>query len=207
MSVCVGIIDYGAGNIRSLVNALEHLGAQTELVSLAEQLKDVSHVLLPGVGAFGHCMERLSASGMIPSLTQWAIAESKPILGVCVGMQLLTNGSDEMGQHAGLNWIGGRVVRLPDSNGRVRVPHVGWNDTEFAQTFADIPKGEAADFYYDHSYGLLEPHANEVLATCAYGEALGFASAVRRGNIVGSQFHPEKSQTAGLRFLSAFLRM
>lgn len=201
----VALVDYGAGNLQSLANAVEHAGGAVRRWQEGDRPADATHVILPGVGAFGHCADRLRASGMLPELERWALVERRPLLGICVGMQLLADDSDELGRRSGLGWIGGEVRRLPGDGAAIRVPHVGWNDVRFSAAFGDFAPGHAADFYFDHSYAYLAPRHGETLASCVHGRP--FCAAVRRGNIVGAQFHPEKSQTAGRRFLAAFLRL
>lgn len=200
----VGIIDYEAGNIRSIANAFEHLGARVLHVRSAADLGGATHLLLPGVGAFAHCMGQLRASGLIESIHEWAFEARRPMLGICVGMQLLADESDEMGVHAGLGWIGGAVRALQPAPS-VRVPHVGWNTAVFALQFGSFAPGDEADFYFDHSFAYRQPTRGAPLAICTHGET--FCAAVQRDNVVAAQFHPEKSQAAGMRFLSGFLAM
>lgn len=199
----VGIVDYQAGNIRSICNALEHLGVRVVLVRSAEEARAVTHMLLPGVGAFGFCADQLRASGLIPFLEQWAIAERKPLLGICVGMQLLANSSEEAGLHEGLGWIPGQVKHLAQTLPGIRAPHVGWNNVRFEMPFGDIRASEELDFYFDHSYAFELADTDCALASCEHGNR--FCAAVRKDNIIAAQFHPEKSQRAGMRFLRAFL--
>ncbi|MET0311560.1 MAG: imidazole glycerol phosphate synthase subunit HisH [Burkholderiaceae bacterium] len=201
----VGIVDYQAGNIRSIVNAFEHQGARVVHVKAAADLDGLTHLVLPGVGAFGHCAAMLRESGLVPAAADWALAQRRPTLGICVGMQLLADSSDEMGLHEGLGWIGGEVRRLQSSGPQVRIPHVGWNTARFTRAFGSFRAGEGADFYFDHSFAYRQPRLGEPLATCHHGE--DFCAAVAHGNIVAAQFHPEKSQAAGARFLRAFLEM
>lgn len=201
----VGLIDYEAGNVRSIENALDHLGARVSRVREAGELDGKTHLLLPGVGAFGHCADKLRATGLVPHLERWALAEDRPLLGICVGMQLLADRGEELGEHAGLGFVGGTVRKLASAPPAVRVPHVGWNDVTFAAPFGDFAAGERADFYFDHSFAYHDPVHGEVLGTAEHGER--FAAIVRRGKLVAAQFHPEKSQRAGLRFLQAFLEI
>jgi glutamine amidotransferase len=205
MAAAVGLIDYQAGNIRSIENALDHLGAKVVHVRHIDDISRASHLLLPGVGAFGHCVSQLRASGLLEALREWAVVGGRPLLGICVGMQLLADSSEEMGQHAGLGWIGGEVRALRADPPRVRVPHVGWNTAVFSRPFGDFSTGEGADFYFDHSFAYRRPTLGEPLALCTHGEE--FCAAVQRDSIVAAQFHPEKSQASGMRFLQAFLRM
>lgn len=201
----VGLIDYEAGNVRSIENALDHLGARVNRVREAGELEGKTHLLLPGVGAFGHCADKLRATGLVPYLEQWAVTEGKPLLGICVGMQLLADRGEELGEHAGLGFVGGVVRALNSAPPAVRVPHVGWNDVEFAAPFGDFSAGERADFYFDHSFAYHDPVHGEVLGMAEHGER--FAAIVRRGKLIAAQFHPEKSQRAGLRFLKGFLEL
>jgi len=199
----VGIVDYQAGNIRSIANALEHLGAQVVHVREEADLQRPTHLLLPGVGAFGHCAQMLAQSGLTPAIERWTFAQRKPILGICVGMQLLADTSTEMGLQQGLGWVGGEVRCLQPVDVTVRVPHVGWNTAVFSQAFGSFAAGDAADFYFDHSFAYRQPRLGQPLALCRHGEE--FCAAVVRGNLVAAQFHPEKSQSAGMRFLQSFL--
>jgi glutamine amidotransferase len=200
----VGVIDYQAGNIQSIVNAIDHLGADWRRVSSTSELAELSHVLLPGVGAFGFCADRLRASGLLEALEAWALVDGKPILGICVGMQLLADSSDELGLQHGLGWGGGVVRRLEPATG-IRVPHVGWNTVTFDEDFGEYRAGESADFYFDHSYAYQMPTLAHRAASCQHGQP--FCAVIRRGNLVAAQFHPEKSQTAGLRFIRSFLSL
>jgi imidazole glycerol-phosphate synthase subunit HisH len=201
----VGIIDYGAGNLRSIENAFEHLGARVLRMRVPSDIAAATHLLLPGVGAFGFCAERLRASGLAPGIERWVFGEHKPLLGICVGMQLLADDSDELGLQAGLGWMGGPVRRLHSTDPAVRIPHVGWNTARFEADFGDFQTGDEADFYFDHSYAYRQPTQGGALASCWHGEA--FNAALRRDNLVAAQFHPEKSQAAGMRFLRGFLAM
>ena len=204
-SATVGIVDYQAGNIRSITNALEHLGARVVRVRVPADGDTATHLLLPGVGAFGFCAARLRTSGLLPFVEDWIFARKRPALGICVGMQLLADSSDEMGLQPGLGFMGGEVRRLHSNEPSVRVPHVGWNAASFCEGFGDFTSGESADFYFDHSYAYRTPTYGHVLATCRHGET--FCAALRRDNLVAAQFHPEKSQGAGMRFLNAFMAM
>lgn len=199
----VGIVDYQAGNIHSIRSALEYLGADVNLVRDARDIGPATHILLPGVGAFGHCAEKLRATGLIDQLEQ-ATARGTPLLGICVGMQLLADFGEERGRHHGLGWLGG-VVRELRAAPPIRVPHVGWNDVLFEEPFGSFAAGDKADFYFDHSFAYHDPRKGRIIGSCDHGER--FAAIVRDGNIVAAQFHPEKSQAAGLRFLADFLRI
>lgn len=201
----VGIVDYEAGNIHSIASAFEHLGAQIVDVKGAADLARATHVVLPGVGAFGHCAEKLRATGLVPLIEKVAVEGGKPLLGICVGMQLLADFGEEMGGHAGLGWIGGTVRPMQPAPPAVRIPHVGWNDVRFEEDFGDFAAGDTADFYFDHSFAFHDPVRGRVVGACDHGGR--FAAVVRDKNLVAAQFHPEKSQAAGMKFLTGFLRM
>lgn len=202
MTRVVGIVDYGAGNIQSIENAFDHIGATVRRVRSGDQLDACTHLVLPGVGAFGFCAEQLQASGALPQLQRWALVDRRPLLGICVGMQLLGDRSDESPDVAGLGWIGGEVRRLLPGAG-VRVPHVGWNSVRFDNAYGDFAAGDAADFYFDHSFAYHAPKLGKAIGRCMHG--VSFDAVVERDNIVAAQFHPEKSQSAGLKFLGGFL--
>lgn len=201
----VGVIDYGAGNIRSLTNAIEYVGARVHVVCDRADIDGSTHLVLPGVGAFGFCSERLRATGILPALEDWTFTRRRPILGVCVGMQLLADSSEEFGLHAGLGWLGGNVTKFEITHTNIRIPHVGWNSVRFEEDFGECRQGLESDFYFDHSFAYRVPRCGRTLARCVHGHP--FSAAIRERNIVGAQFHPEKSQAAGMRFLRSFLAM
>ena len=193
----VAIIANGGANIASLRFALDRLGASSQLTTDVDELRRAPRVILPGVGAAADAMERLHALGLahvIPTLTQ-------PVLGICLGMQLLFEGSDE-GDVACLGLLPGRVRKLVSSSG-VRVPHMGWNTLE-PMTASPLLDGVDADAsaYFVHSYAA--PVTDDCIASCTHGEP--FAAMVRRGNVAGAQFHPERSAAVGARLLSNFLQ-
>jgi glutamine amidotransferase len=191
------------GNLRSVQKALERVGAQAEVTSDPALLDRAQGVVLPGVGAFGDGMEHLRGRGLVgPVLRQ--VEQGKPLLGICLGMQLLFDESEEMGQHRGLGLLPGRVVRFPE--GELKVPHIGWNQLQVVKGSpeADLLAGmrQAAHAYFVHSYYAAPDDPGDILATTEYG--VEFASVVGRGQIWGAQFHPEKSQDVGLRLLRNF---
>jgi glutamine amidotransferase len=199
----VAIVDYGMGNLASVQRAFEECGASAVIANDPAVLQQVSHVVLPGVGAFGDAMTRLAAGGWIGPLRQLA-AERVPLLGICLGMQLLAEHGEEGGAHEGLGLIPGRVVRLQPAAPSERVPHVGWNEVAVQRDdplLASIPS--RTDFYFVHSYHFMASVREHVVALTPY--CGGFVSAVRAESVAGTQFHPEKSSRAGLRLLRNFL--
>ncbi|HEX5425741.1 MAG TPA: imidazole glycerol phosphate synthase subunit HisH [Candidatus Acidoferrales bacterium] len=198
----VAIIDYGLGNLKSVAAAFSYLGAVAAISADVDQLRAADRLVLPGVGAFGDGMNNLRQRNLIEPLNE-LIRGGKPILGICLGAQLLCKNSEEFGHHKGLGWIDGEVRRIngPES---LRVPHVGWNEIEIIASsplFNTVP--DKALFYYCHSYAIHMKGAADCIAICNYGRA--FAAAFQRENVFGIQPHPEKSQRAGLSLLEGFL--
>jgi glutamine amidotransferase len=199
----IAIVDYGAGNLRSVRNTLTFLGAQVITASTPDQLAGADKIVLPGVGAFGAGMNALRAAGFEEPLKQ-AVAAGIPLIGICLGMQYLFESSDEMGQHRGLGLLPGRVTRFPADG--PKVPHIGWNQLHLRQSdglLAGVESGAYA--YFVHSYYVEGADSGDVLATTDYG--IDFPSVVGRGNLFGIQPHPEKSQTVGQRILKNFMEM
>jgi glutamine amidotransferase len=203
----VGIVDYQSGNIRSTVNAIDAVGVQSILVRNSQDLDACSHLVLPGVGAFGFCADKLRASRLLEPIEQWALRDQKPLLGICVGMQLMADHSEELGFHAGLGWIGGYVRKLQKTAGQaaIHVPHVGWNEVFFKESFGLFKAGESVDFYFDHSFAYHTPRFGAEIGSAHHGQ--NFSAIIKRGNLIATQFHPEKSQAAGMRLLKSFLAM
>jgi glutamine amidotransferase len=200
----IGVVDYGLGNLRSVMNAFAEIGAPAELITDPAALDRAERAVLPGVGAFAQAIAMLRKSGMADALERFR-SSGRPILGVCLGMQLMCSVSEEDGIHKGLNWIPARVVPFPRSQG-IKIPHMGWNALHLAgdePLFDGIE--DASDVYFVHSYYVACERADDVLASTEYGVA--FASILGRGNLFGMQFHPEKSQNIGLRLLSNFVRV
>jgi glutamine amidotransferase len=200
----VSIVDYGMGNIRSVNNAFEALGAQPTIVSEPELLRDADLIVLPGVGAFGDGMANLRSQGWVGVLEREVLDRGKPFLGLCVGMQLLASTGTEHGEHRGLGWVPGRVTRLQPADASCRVPHVAWNDVAFTKSkglYRDL--GDAADFYFVHSYALQPDDPRVISGMCDHGGE--FAASIEVDNIYATQFHPEKSQKAGMTVLRNFL--
>jgi glutamine amidotransferase len=200
----IAIIDYGMGNLGSIRNMLTRLGCDSILTSTVEEIEAADKLILPGVGAFDNAMANLERLGLIPVLNEQVLERRKPLLGICLGMQLLSQSSEE-GRLPGLGWIEAHTVRFrfdgPQAD--LRVPHMGWNSVEPRQPhplLADMyPETR---FYFVHSYHVSCRDEANVLTTTAYG--ITFHSAVVQGNIVGTQFHPEKSHKFGLKLLANF---
>ncbi|MDO8499650.1 MAG: imidazole glycerol phosphate synthase subunit HisH [bacterium] len=197
----IGIIHYKMGNITSVQNALDWLNVPAKIVTAADDLDSVSHIILPGVGAFPEGMKNLAEAGFVDAINRNVLSAKKPFLGICLGMQLLATVGHEGETTQGLNLIPGTVERLPDST--VHVPHIGWNNIQIARANSLI-KTEA-DFYFVHSYYFQPTDSGDVIASADYG--INFSAAVNRGNIYGVQFHPEKSQAAGLELLKNFSQL
>lgn len=200
----IAVIDYGAGNINSVVNAFTVLGAHVFIASSPQQLSGADRIVMPGVGAFGRGIAHLKEGGWIPPLEREVLDKKKPFIGICLGMQLLAGRSFELGEHEGLNWIKGSVERLGEHG--LRIPHIGWNDVRFksAQDLFDSFEGPK-DFYFVHSYVFKPEDPDIVIATCNYGEE--FTAAIQKDNIFAVQFHPEKSHKFGLKVLENFLKI
>jgi len=198
----IAIVDYGVGNLRSVQKALERVGARAVITADEAQLDAARGVVLPGVGAFGDGMDNLRSRGLVPPVLR-QVERGKPFLGICLGMQLLFDESEEMGRHQGLGLLPGRVVRFPESE--LKVPHIGWNRLQGCGTGLLEGIAEGAYAYFVHSYYVAPEEPGDVLATTEYG--LEFASVVSRGPVFGAQFHPEKSQEVGLRLLANFARV
>lgn len=215
MSVSVAIIDYQSGNLRSCAKAFEFVAAEAEspattvtVTSDPAILDSATHIVLPGQGAFGDCRRNLDAiSGMTDALTRNVIETSKPFFGICVGMQLLADTGTEHGTHDGLGWIGGTVDALEPSDPALKIPQMGWNDLQFDAGATDHPvlQNLPADphAYFVHSFGFRVADPAQRLASVEYGSAV--TAIVGRDNIIGAQFHPEKSQAFGLAMIRNFL--
>jgi glutamine amidotransferase len=197
--VTLALIDYGAGNLQSVRNALKAAGApQIIVTSDPDIVRTADRIVLPGVGAFAHCMGALSAiPGMVDALNEAVGAQARPFLGICVGMQLMAEAGEEHGRHAGLGWIKGCVQQITPQDPAIKVPHMGWNDVVPVAQHPLITPGEA---YFLHSFAFA---GDDVLATTDHGGPI--VAAIGRDNLAGVQFHPEKSQRYGLSLLSRFL--
>jgi glutamine amidotransferase len=207
--VTTAILDYGSGNLRSAEKAFQRMAAETgrggPIVVTAdpETVLAAERVVLPGVGAFADCARGVEAAGLREALEEKVVRRGAPFLGVCVGMQLMATVGREHGDWPGFGWIPGEVRRLTPADPALKVPHMGWNAIEPVDhpIFAGVPAG--SDVYFVHSYHLVPENQAHVLATADHGGR--FAAAVGRDAMVGTQFHPEKSQAAGLRVIANFL--
>lgn len=196
------IINYGMGNLKSVWNALAHLGSTPVISAHGEDFRDADAFILPGVGSYAEAMENLGQNDTIDLLSVEVIEKQKPILGICLGMQLLAQSSEEGGGCKGLGWIPGDVKKMRSDNGR-KIPHIGWNDIEVTrQTPLFEGFGNLESFYFLHSY-TLDCDERYVVARSNYGGII--PAVVQKGNIIGTQFHPERSSQKGLRLLQNFL--
>lgn len=200
----LGIIDYGAGNLSSVCNSFRAIGVEGRLVRTEADLEGLTHLVLPGVGAFGDCSRALHNQGLTTAIRSW-IAEDKPFLGICIGYQILFESSEESPGAPGLAILKGHVRRFAESE--LKIPHMGWNNVYPVNPQDPIWDGMGSEphFYYVHSY-YPEPENKELIAaTSKYGA--DFAAAIRQGNLIATQFHPEKSQLLGLQLLRNFMSL
>jgi glutamine amidotransferase len=205
----VALIDYGSGNLRSAEKALRKAAeaAPADIIVTADPavVAKADRLVLPGVGAFAACMNALAArDGLVEAMTEAVIGRGAPFLGVCVGMQLLADRGLEFGVTPGLGWIGGEVARLSPADPAAKIPHMGWNGlTEVADTPLMDGLGDGAHMYFTHSFAFTPDDPSHIAATVDHGGP--FVAAVAKGNVMGVQFHPEKSQASGLKLLANFL--
>ena len=200
----ITIVDYGMGNLGSIHNMFKRIGVAAEITGDAAVVRRASKILLPGVGAFDSAMQRINASGLRAVLDRKALEERVPVMGICLGMQLLTRGSEE-GELPGLGWIAATTRRLPATPG-LKVPHMGWNAVTALRP-SPLTAGLAPDsrYYFVHSYYVEADDAGDVVLRTHYG--VTFDAAVAHGNLYGAQFHPEKSHSYGMAFLGNFARL
>ena len=197
----VAIIDYGAGNLSSVKKALDYLGTENEITQDRDKILSASHVILPGVGSFGDAMDSMRERGLVDTVKE--VAMTKPFLGICLGLQLLFEGSEESPDTEGLGILKGKIVSIPKDKG-LKVPHIGWNSVNLKQQvgiFSNID--DESYFYFVHSFYLKAADEDVVAATTEYGVTI--QCAVQRDNLCATQFHPEKSSKAGLKLLKNFI--
>ena len=202
----VGIIDYGAGNLTSVMKAVEYAGGNPKIVSTPETLLQCDRIILPGVGAAGDAIARLRSTHLVDVLEQKVRQQGTPFLGICLGMQLLGDVLYEFGEHQGLGWVSGSVVSLKAvAETSIRVPHMGWNQVDFKENAAVFSQklNRYQDFYFAHSFTFRVDNLSEIAATVNYGGDC--VAAVCKETIFATQFHPEKSQLAGEYFIQAFM--
>ena len=200
----ITIVDCGINNLRSAQKAFEHLGFATQVTREPEVVAKAEKIVLPGVGAFGAAMKSLREAGLVEPLVD-GITAGKPFLGICLAMQLLFDWSEELGLHAGLGVVAGKVVKLPDAPD-LKIPHMGWSALRFphaSRLFADIP--QEAMVYFVHSYHAVPDEPTVVAAKGTHG--VEFTAAIERDNLMAVQFHPEKSSAVGLKILDNFARL
>ncbi len=200
----VAVIDYGAGNLMSVKNALDYIGAESEITADSEKIKSASHVILPGVGSFGDAMASMNAKGLTDTVKDAALS-GKPFLGICLGLQLLFKSSEESEGVSGLGVLPGKIISIPQNLG-LKVPHIGWNSVSVKQKdgiFKDIPN--ESYFYFVHSFYLDGADDRDVAGVTKYG--VNIQCAVQKNNLCATQFHPEKSGKIGLKLLENFLNL
>ena len=203
-SADVTIVDYGMGNLRSVAKAFEALGLKAVVTDRPEDVEVAERIVLPGVGAFGAGMRQLRARGLVPVLERQVLREGVPFLGICLGMQLLGERGWESGTHEGLGWMAGEVVPIVPGDPSLKVPHIGWNDV-WVRAGSRLLRGVdgSAAFYFVHGYRFAPADGGIVTGIVQYGDEM--VAVVERGNLFGVQFHPEKSQRAGLAVLRNFV--
>ncbi len=201
----IGIVDYGMGNLRSVQKSLQRVGADAQIVVDPDQLKSCDRLVLPGVGAFGDAMAHLAERHLIEPLKAY-MQTGRPFLGICLGLQLLFERSEEEGEHVGLGILPGAIVRFQPTDHALKVPQMGWNTLQFQQPdnplYGGVPAG--SHVYFVHSYYAAPTESGDVATTTDYDGP--FCSSIRRGPVFATQFHPEKSQKVGLRILENFIR-
>jgi imidazole glycerol-phosphate synthase subunit HisH len=199
------IVDYGMGNLKSVLNAFLHLGDDAIITANPNDLDTADRIVIPGVGAFEKCIKNLNTASFVDALKYNVRQKAKPTLGICVGMQIMATQGLENGTWTGLNWFDGSVEKINDNNGKLRVPNIGWNDVTIHQhshhMLKNLPKSLV--LYFVHSYHMLCSHKDDIAMTYSYGSEI--TAAIAKDNIFATQFHPEKSQDAGLQIIDNFL--
>ena len=203
----IGIIDYGMGNLLSVKNALDYLGEESEIINDADSIRKVKKIVLPGVGSFPDCMNNLNERGFVEILNELVLEKKIPILGICLGMQIMGETSHEMGESEGLGWFEGDVIKMEPQNESIKIPNIGWETISIVpgdhllSSFNTLP-----DFYFVHSYYLKCSRNQDVTSTYLLGDQIITAS-IQKDNIYGTQFHPEKSSDHGLEVLTNFIEI
>lgn len=200
----IGIVDYGMGNLLSVFNALDMIGAEAMIVKAPARLSECDRIILPGVGAFKDCIGHLHQHGFVTALNEEVLGKGKPIFGICLGMQVMATRGFEFGEHEGLGWFEADVVSLRTLDPHIRIPQIGWNNLSFragVPLFNGLRQG--TDTYFVHSFFMKCASGEDVVCTTEYGGQV--TAAVMKKNIFATQFHPEKSQDHGLRILQNFM--
>jgi glutamine amidotransferase len=201
----IGIVDYGMGNLLSVYNAFDYLGEDVLICKNPEDLSTVDRIVIPGVGAFKDCINRLRDTGFQEALNEHVLVQAKPTLGICLGMQVMGKVSYEFGEYEGLGWFDGEVVKIDVGTTSLKLPNIGWNEINFVKPssiFNKIPNH--SDFYLVHSYFMNCKDKENIIATYPYA-GHDITAAICKNNILATQFHPEKSQDHGLRLLENFI--
>ncbi len=201
----IGIVDYGMGNLLSVYSAFDYLGANVAICKHPEELANVDRIVIPGVGAFKDCISKLKSENFVDALNEQVLYKGKPVMGICLGMQIMASKSFEGGSFEGLGWFDADVIRLHPDDITARVPNIGWNEIDHSEKsplFYGIP--QKADLYLVHSYYMNCNNPDDIVATYYYNHTV--TAAVSKNNIFATQFHPEKSQDFGLRILENFMK-
>ena len=199
-NIMILVLDYGLGNLTSVYRAFKRIGAEVKITNNPSEIQSADKIILPGVGHFVRGMEQIKSTGFYDEINEFVLGKQKPVLGICLGMQLMTNYSEE-GNIDGLGWINGKTKKITTD---LRIPHIGWNTLNFKNN-SDLfkHKDESAQYYFVHSYSIQCENENEIIATTNYGEE--FVTVFQKNNIFGTQFHPEKSHEQGLKILTNFV--
>lgn len=201
----IAIVDYDMGNVASVLNMLKRIGAGDAVLTRDPgQLREASRVILPGVGAFDQGMKNLAAFGLLDALNDAALTRRVPVLGICLGMQLLSSSSEE-GRLTGLGWLDSQTVRFESGAESLKIPHMGWSSVNVRRISPIIDQGSETRYYFVHAYHVMCKDADDVVATASYG--IDFPAIVNRDNIFGVQFHPEKSHRFGMELLKRFVEL
>ena len=198
------ILDYGSGNVRSIANMLSSLGYDAVITNNEQEINESSHIILPGVGSFGAAIKNITANLPLDLIHDKVFRRETPILGICVGMHIMASEGVEFGRYAGLGWIPGQVIKLQTNS--LPLPHVGWNSLEKKQDISLLKNvTDTSDFYFTHSFKFVAENVSSVVAYTSYEDQ--FVSIIQKNNIIGVQFHPEKSQRAGQILINNFMEL
>ena len=202
----IGIVNYGLGNVKSVSSAFEYLGYDTILCKEKNDFSNITHLVLPGVGAFERAMNLIKNKKLYEVISNKVNIEKTPTLGICLGLQIMADKSYEFGEHTGFSWIQGKVIKLPTINKKSKLPNIGWESVSFNDKSLFKGISQESDFYFVHSFYLKPSNKKYCIGTYKYGNE-NITAAIRKENIVATQFHPEKSQENGLKFLENFIKL